>query len=578
MEPNFNMNKNKDDEKVYTDPLGFKESTASERQNKFLSLRKNKKMKNTPIIKKLEYDPLKDKYELNQNSYDSSNNTIQNFFNSQEKTGFLYELISSNSFNVENIGNLDINLIKFIIVQCLNYYKSEEENNENLKKFFSTTIVTNLIDIMNIFKKDMNIVYSISSLLKNLTEYSITITKIITSNSLSIQKIFDCLSCTNEEVSSEVLKLLYNLYYRDENRVNLNCNIGAYVVQGLNGFGSKNQEMNIEKNKMLLNSPYLKILVTFLSELINDETNKVYKNGDSDIKNNIIYVLLVLCRDAIDENLKLDAHAGLKKMLEIIKEPSELDVSRFGLCEIVDTFLPHIKLESNDPYIVLYSLQILDKFSYLCDVHELIKLDLINQIEQILIVLVDINENRKNPKLYYKNFTKEIISGMLNSISYIISNTIAEYDDKDIENDWEDYIINQTKIIEYFTLCLKIIDIDEEDLVNIYRFFKDFLDGGIEKERFVKLILSNFIEIGLVENLKNNIFNKKYEVIQEILEISSMMLKNADNLKEGQDNFIKLYLEKKGFDEILTTIEGIDFGNSDNSNLARNIQEKFFKN
>ena len=102
MEPNFNMNKNKDDEKVYTDPLGFKESTASERQNKFLSLRKNKKMKNTPIIKKLEYDPLKDKYELNQNSYDSSNNTIQNFFNSQEKTGFLYELISSNSFNVEN--------------------------------------------------------------------------------------------------------------------------------------------------------------------------------------------------------------------------------------------------------------------------------------------------------------------------------------------------------------------------------------------------------------------------------------------------------------------------------------------
>ena len=572
------MNKNKDDEKVYTDPLGFKESTASERQNKFLSLRKNKKMKNTPIIKKLAYDPLKDKYELNQNSYDSSNNTIQNFFNSQEKTGFLYELISSNSFNVENIGNLDINLIKFIIVQCLNYYKSEEENNENLKKFFSTTIVTNLIDIMNIFKKDMNIVYSISSLLKNLTEYSITITKIITSNSLSIQKIFDCLSCTNEEVSSEVLKLLYNLYYRDENKVNLNCNIGAYVVQGLNGFGSKNQEMNIEKNKMLLNSPYLKILVTFLSELINDETNKVYKNGDSDIKNNIIYVLLVLCRDAIDENLKLDAHEGLKKMLEIIKEPSELDVSRFGLCEIVDTFLPHIKLESNDPYIVLYSLQILDKFSYLCDVHELIKLDLINQIEQILIVLVDINENRKNPKLYYKNFTKEIISGMLNSISYIISNTIAEYDDKDIENDWEDYIINQTKIIEYFTLCLKIIDIDEEDLVNIYRFFKDFLDGGIEKERFVKLILSNFIEIGLVENLKNNIFNKKYEVIQEILEISSMMLKNADKLKEGQDNFIKLYLEKKGFDEILTTIEGIDFGNSDNSNLARNIQEKFFKN
>ena len=102
------------------------------------------------------------------------------------------------------------------------------------------------------------------------------------------------------------------------------------------------------------------------------------------------------------------------------------------------------------------------------------------------------------------------------------------------------------------------------------------MDGGNEKDRFMKLILSNFIEIGLVENLKNNIINKNYEVIQEILELSLIMLKKVEELKINQINFIKLYLEKKGFKEMLTTIEGIDFGNVSNSELARNIKINFF--
>ena len=43
MEPKLNINQK--DEKVYNDPLGFKESNTAERQNRFLSLRKNKKMR-----------------------------------------------------------------------------------------------------------------------------------------------------------------------------------------------------------------------------------------------------------------------------------------------------------------------------------------------------------------------------------------------------------------------------------------------------------------------------------------------------------------------------------------------------
>ena len=387
MEPKLNINQK--DEKVYNDPLGFKESNTAERQNRFLSLRKNKKMR--IAMPKTEDEKIKEKYELNQNSFDASDSVIQNFFNSQEKTAVLYDLISNKNFNNMNIGNSEINLIKFIIVQCINYYKSEEDNKEALKKFFTDTILTNLIDIMNIFKKDNIIVYSISRLLEKLTDDSYSITKLVTLNSSSLQKIFDCLSFVNLEVAPEILKLIYNCYITDEEAVNPNCNIGVFVFDSLNKFISEN---DIEKNKIFLNSPYFKILISFLDLLINDNTKEVYKNFDSFKKNNIIFVLLVLCRDTLDENLKLDSHAGLKKLLDIIKDENELDVRKFGICEIVSTFLPHIKLESNNPEIVLYSMKILDKFSYLCDTHEFIKLDLINQIEQILLAFIDMNENR----------------------------------------------------------------------------------------------------------------------------------------------------------------------------------------
>ena len=573
MEPNLNTIKNNDDEPEYKDPFSIKSNNALDRQNKFLSLRKNKR--NRKEFAKTEDEQIKEKYELNQNSFNPSNNVIQNFFNSQEKTAFLYDLISSTNFKDMNIGNSDINLIKFIIVQCLNYYKSVEDNPDSIKKFFTDIIVTNLIDIMNIYKNDNNIVYSISNLLEKLTYYSNTIAKSITSNPISLQKIFDCLNFSNDQVSPEILKLIYNCYEIDEDAVNQNCNIGVYVFDNINKFSS---EKNIEKNNNItfLNSTYFKMLVSFLDLLINENTEKVYKNFESVKKNNIIFILLVLCRDTIDENYKLNAHLGLIKMFDIIDE-KELDVKKFGVCEIASTFLPHIILESNSADIVASSMKILEQFSYLCDINELINKDLINQIEQILLAFIDMNENRNNPKFYYKNFTKSIIGDILKSISFIILNCLADYEDEYIDNDWKDYIINETKIIEYFTLCLKIKDIDEENLVNIYSFYKDFLDDGNQKERFMKLILSNFLEIGLVENLKINIINKKYEVIQEILELSLIMLKKVDEWKINQINFIKLYLEKKGFKEMLTTIEGLDFGNASNSELARNIKINFFK-
>ena len=570
MEPNFNRKKNNNDEK-YNESLSLKENKVHDRQNRFLSLRKNKKM-NIPIMKS-EDDQIQEKYELNQNSYDTSNNIIQNFFNSQEKPKFLNQLISSSNFSAQNIEKYDLNLIKFIIVQCLNYYKSEKENVENLNQFFTDIIITNLTDIMILYKNDINIVGSIAGLLKNLSHYSDNIINLIISNSSNLHKIFELLQYTNEEVATQLLKLIYNCYLTNEDAVNPTINIGVYVFESLSRFVS---EKKIE-NKNFYNSSFLRILISFLDILINDNTKKIYKEFDPTYKNNIIIILLLLCRNAVEENLKLDAHKGLKKLLDIIKTPEELNVTQFGICEIVNTFLPHLKMESNSSEIVCLSLKIIDKFSYLCDGQEFIKSDLIYQIEEILLIIIDMNENRNNPKAYYKKFTKEDISKMLSSISYIITNAMADYDDPDSKNEWKENIINKTRIIDYFVICLKIKDLDEEDLLIIYDFFKDFLEDGPEKQKLIKLILTNFIEIGLVENLKDNIINKNYEVIQEILEICLMMLQKAEKLAGNQSNFVKIYLEKKGFNEMLTNLEGIDFGNSSNSEMARNIQEKFFK-
>lgn len=566
MEPNLNKNLDEDD-KIFNSPMGFKENPL-ERQNHFLSLRKNKR-KNIPV-RLSQNEEINKKYELNQNSY-QNNDIIQNFFNSKEKTAFLYDLIS-NFINSHNNTNCDINLARFIVVQSLNYYKSEEENSEELKKFFTDAIITNLIEIMHIFKKDDSIVYNISNLLEKLTYYSNTITKLITLKSKSLQKIFESLTYTNYEVDSEILKLIYNCYQVDEEAVNPNCNIGVYVFQSLSRFKT---EKIIQQSKNLYTNPYFKILISFLNLLINDNTRAIYKEFNSEYKNNIIFLLLVLCRDVFDEELKLDVHKDLKLMLELIKDSDELDIKEFGVCEIVNTFLPHIKLESNNPEIVVYSMSILEIFSFLCSINELINRDLIIQIEEILLTFIDMNENKTNPKFYYKNYSKAYIGQILQSISNLISNSIDNEEDE--EHYLENFIINETRTIDYLTLCLKIKDIEEENMINIYTFFKDFVDSGVTKNRFIKLILTNFIEIGIVENMKYNIINKNHSIIKEILEICLLMLKECDKLKGNQANFVVIYLEKKGFVELLTAISGLDFGNSFNSELAKNIHENFFK-
>ena len=59
------------------------------------------------------------------------------------------------------------------------------------------------------------------------------------------------------------------------------------------------------------------------------------------------------------------------------------------------------------------------------------------------------------------------------------------------------------------------------------------------------------------------------------------MMKECNQFSAGNGNkgiiIIRMYLDKKGFNDILNVIAGDDFGNMNCSEIAKNIQDSFFK-
>ena len=542
--------------------IGFIKDSAS-KQNHFLSLRKAKRI--NLYTKKINLDKKTDKYKLTEDSFEK-NNIIKNFFDSQEKPSFLRQLLI-NILDAKTDSGLDQNTIKFIIFQSLNFYDSQKHSKEGiniLENFFTDTIISNLIDVMNILKLNCIISYNICYLLLELTFRSSHLTKLITLNVNNIEKIFDCLYNTNEDIVSIVLSLIYNCYMEDEDIVNKNCNIGMYVIQNLYTI-SKNYISNLDKSINI--NELLKILVSFIGILINNRTFEVYKQIGAEIRNDIICFLLALCQKVLDENLKMDSHQALEKMLNLA-EPEDINLNEedLGLCDIADIFLPHIKLELNNPEMVEISMEIIEKFSYLCDVEIIVTKNLIEQLEQILISFNDMNTNNINPKPFYHNYRKKNINNILNNLVVTLTNSITL-------TKLERYIMKNTNIVDNLTLCLNIPGLDNKTLINIYEFFKEFIHN---KDTCVKVILANFIDIGIVEFLKNNLSTNNYDIVQSSLDVCLLMLKKCSDLTKENSNVIKMYLEKKGFNEILKVISGADFGNLNCSETAKNIQDNYF--
>ena len=144
-----------------------------------------------------------------------------------------------------------------------------------------------------------------------------------------------------------------------------------------------------------------------------------------------------------------------------------------------------------------------------------------------MISFNDMNTNKINPKPFYNNYKKKNINNLLNSLAILLTNTII----------LEKYVklIIKKQILFIITLNLKIYDLDMKILNNIYGFFKDFISN---KDNCVKAILGIFIDIGIFDVLETIISNKNYEVIQSILDVCLLMMKECNELTEGKGNII----------------------------------------
>ena len=187
-------------------------------------------------------------------------------------------------------------------------------------------------------------------------------------------------------------------------------------------------------------------------------------------------------------------------------------------------------------------------------------------VDNILFTFNDMNTNIISPKPFYKNFTKKNINNILKKLSFVLSNALSF-------NNHEKYIINKTNIINNLVLCLKIYELENNTIKSIYEFLKEFTTS---KDNCVKIILANFIDIGILDILNRNLSNKNFEIVHLALDMCLLMLKESSGLTSGKGNVIAMYLEKKGFNEILNLIIGVDFGNILCSETAKNLQDNFF--
>lgn len=529
-------------------------------ENNFLNLRKrgrkfNLTKKNIDNLNQISNS--KTQFNLDDNSYTKDAPIIQNFFNNNDKSGYLFQLLLN---IINNNSYLDLNLIKFIIVQCNNFYEplayeikngDEKKAIEKLEHFFTTHIITNLIEIMYAYKENEIIIINLCSLLQNLTYQSTFFTKSITLSSYNIQKIFSCLDTSNENILVSLLQVFYNCYLDDEFNFCKGCNIGIFILESLNKYYKTRR--NEVKNEYLIN------LLEFLRLMLNDNTFEFYKSYVETLNNNINF-MIQLCRDCIDENSKKLTHECLELLLHCVEEDT---IKIKCLYEITETFIPHLKFELNDSFIIIKTLEILALFTYLLKVNDFVNNELIDEIDRLLANLVSGNIQNYNLKEYSVNHIVKNLSTILINIT-----TTSKKFSK--------YITNESSIIDSLVMVMKKYQLDTNTNKDLYEFYKEFIGN---KEQCMCLILSNFIEIGILNPLNQCLLNKNKEVVILVLDISLELLNKCNQFIGGQAdeiNVVQIHLYKKGINDKLNVIIGPDFGDSACSELARTIQESYF--
>ena len=538
--------------------------------NKLLSLRKKEQMKK--LRNKLTKFETTEKAPnlLDQNSYFSNNYLIQNFSTAQDKVNYLYQLIY-NIFSNSNNANIDENLINFIIVQCNNYLSSlingkNEHLEEQIIKFFDKQILANLIQLMQNFKLNNTIVHDMCMLISKILLYSENAVKLICSNTENIVKIFDCLSTKDENTILEILKVLYNCYIEDKMTVNKNCNISFYIIEALlNYFKEKNRD------DLAQNSKYLMQLLDFVNEIFTEDTYPIFQQIENlDFFRNLLRIinyLIIICKKSYETKLIASSFEAIGSLLNIVNLNSEIfNELKFNSYKINELFIQRLKFKVNEPNVIRKALNVLAFLSRKLEICDNFNEELIDAIDNLL---TDLCQEKNTANVF--NLKRDDIDSILYYLSILLFNIIT--DDKNSE-----YVERKTKIIENLIHCLKKFKLDNHTIINIYDLFKEF---SSDYDKLMNLIVGDFIKLCVINPLKEYASTKKYEIVRIIFEICLEMLdtSSAFHLKDqngGTLNFIELYLDKNGFNDLLNVFISPDYGDVNCSQLAREIQQTYF--
>ena len=550
-------------------------------ENNIITLRKEQKKEKSNIKLKdnniSSFTTQEKNYLISSSSFNNMSNDFIEYWNSEKnKVIILLKLLKEEELMLKY--SLDkTNLTKFILFQLNQIIISDLNDDKNiqlLKNIFDCNIINKLIILLNKFtnnkyyttdqieynnisryKDNEVIIYKICKILIKLTVISSDFSSLITQNDKNLELILSSLKYfqkKNQFISSNLLILIYNLYLDDGNTILKKSDIIIpFIFENLYNY----QNNPIEN---IIHIDFLYSLLEFLSLLINENTFHIINKQNI---NKYLSFIISIYQNYANDTIKTCSLNCLSNLLHCFNENTEIKID--NLIGFIKSLLKNLNIELNNQFIFIKTLEIISSISYLFEIEEFSSDELLNEINQILISLI---LHKEQIQLYYNkiqlNSIFENISILL--LNFCLSSKICEY------------ITQNTSIIKNVILILYNYSLEINTAKNLYNFLNEFMDNI---DNFIFLVLSNFLEIGIVKNLDKYTYNKNYEIILMILNLSYKALEFG-NIEKNQNislvNFVQSFLDKKGFNDKLNIIISPDFKNIACSNLAKRIQEDYF--
>ena len=548
-------------------------------ENNIITLRKEQKKEKSNIKLKdsniLSFTSQEKNYLISSSSFNNIPNNFKEYWNKEKNKEIILlkllkeeeEIMAKYSIDKSNLTKFILFQLNQVIIKGLNNY----ENVRFVKNIFDFNIINKLIillyefsndkyyatekiDYNNIVKYKDNeiIIYNICKILIRLTVISSDFSFLITQNEKNLQLIIFSLKYfqkKNQFICSNLLILFYNLYLDDENTILKKSDIIIpFILENLYNY----QNNPIEN---IIQIDFLYSLLEFISLLINEDTFHIINKQDI---NKYLSFIINIYQNYANDTIKNCSLNCISNLLHCFNENTGIKID--NLISFIKSLLKNLNIELNNQFIFIKTLEIISSISYLFEIEEFSSDELLNEI------LISLILHKEQIQIYYNkiqlNSIFENISILL--LNFCLSSKICEY------------IIQNTSIIKNVILTLYNYSLELRAAKNFYNFLNEFMDNI---DNFIFLVLSNFLEIGIVKNLDKYIYNKNYEIILMILNLSYKALEFGNiekNQNISQINFVLSFLDKKGFNDKLNIIISPDFKNINCSNLAKRIQEDYF--